>query len=80
MVDLWGGYADSESARKWQSDTMSVVYSSTKAVGALLLAMLVHNGAVAYDDLVSKYWPEFGTNGGRDNVTVGWLVGHKVTR
>jgi len=34
-----------------------------QAVGALCIALLVDRGHLAYEHLVTKYWPEFGTNG-----------------
>lgn len=30
VVDLWGGYADSTSHRKWKNDTMTLLFSCTK--------------------------------------------------
>jgi CubicO group peptidase (beta-lactamase class C family) len=78
VVDLWGGYADSSALRPWESDTMTVVYSSTKAIGALMVAMLVSRGHLKYEDLVTKHWPEFSRRG-KHNVTVDWLMGHKVS-
>lgn len=78
VVDLWGGYADSAALRKWEKDTMSVAFSSTKAVAALCVAMLVDRGHVKYDDLVTKFWPEFGSHG-KENVTVQWVMSHMVS-
>uniref|UniRef100_A0A914WZ40 Beta-lactamase-related domain-containing protein n=1 Tax=Plectus sambesii TaxID=2011161 RepID=A0A914WZ40_9BILA len=75
VVDLWGGYADTASLRKWKEDTISVVFSTTKAVTALCVALLVDRGQLKYDDLVIKYWPEFGKHG-KKNVTVQWVMSH----
>jgi len=77
VVDLWGGFADSTSARIWQENTMALVFSTTKAVSALCLAMLVDRGLVSYDDNVTKYWPEFGHNG-KENITVKMLASHEA--
>uniref|UniRef100_A0A914XNJ4 Beta-lactamase-related domain-containing protein n=1 Tax=Plectus sambesii TaxID=2011161 RepID=A0A914XNJ4_9BILA len=76
VVDLWGGYAERSALRPWESDTMTVVYSSTKAIGSAMIAMLVSRGHLKYEDLVIKHWPEFGKHG-KENVTVDWLMGHK---
>ncbi|GMR37029.1 hypothetical protein PMAYCL1PPCAC_07224, partial [Pristionchus mayeri] len=75
VVDIWGGYADRASLRKWKEDTLQVVFSTTKGIGAICVAMLVDRGYVSYDDLVMKHWPEFGQNG-KDNVTVQMLMSH----
>ena len=48
-------------------------------MAAIVVAVLVDRGYLNYDDLVTKYWPEFGANG-KDNVTVKMLVGHEVRR
>uniref|UniRef100_A0A1I7X4R7 Beta-lactamase domain-containing protein n=1 Tax=Heterorhabditis bacteriophora TaxID=37862 RepID=A0A1I7X4R7_HETBA len=42
-----------------KQDTMSITFSTTKAVAAVCVAMLVDRGRLKYDDLVSKYWPGF---------------------
>ena len=77
VVDLWGGYADKESARLWKKDTMNVAFSTTKAVAALCVGKLVDEGRLSWDDLVTKYWPEFGKNG-KANITVRWIMAHRV--
>ncbi|VDK48725.1 unnamed protein product [Cylicostephanus goldi] len=75
VVDLWGGYADLQAARTWKEDTMSVVFSTTKAVAALCIAVLADRGRLRYDDLVSKHWPGFAKNG-KDNITIEWVMSH----
>ncbi|CAD6192225.1 unnamed protein product [Caenorhabditis auriculariae] len=77
VVDIWGGWADKETRRFWKNDTLNVVLSCSKAMGAIVVAQLVDRGHLAYDDLVTKHWPEFGQNG-KQNVTVRWLIGHKA--
>ncbi|XGW12831.1 hypothetical protein V3C99_013465 [Haemonchus contortus] len=77
VVDLWGGYADKECGRLWKKDTLNVAFSSTKAVAAICVAQLVDQGRLAYDDLVTKYWPEFGKHG-KQNITIRWLLGHRA--
>lgn len=77
IVDLQGGYADKASGRKWTPDTRTVVFSTTKAVGAVCVAMLVDRGHITYDDKMSKIWPEFAQNG-KENITIDWLMSHRV--
>ncbi|VDK46787.1 unnamed protein product [Gongylonema pulchrum] len=50
VVDLWGGYAEKAAFRAWSRDTMTVVFSSTKAIGALIIAILVSRGHLHYED------------------------------
>uniref|UniRef100_A0A915CDH5 Beta-lactamase-related domain-containing protein n=1 Tax=Parascaris univalens TaxID=6257 RepID=A0A915CDH5_PARUN len=75
VVDVWGGYADKQAARKWQKDTLTVTFSTTKAVAAICIAMLVDRGAMHYEDLVTKHWPEFGKNG-KANITIQMALSH----
>ncbi|KAK0395339.1 hypothetical protein QR680_001239 [Steinernema hermaphroditum] len=77
VVDLQGGYSDASALRKWDSNTRTVVFSATKAVGALCVAMLVDRGYVSYDDRVTSFWPEFGKNG-KENITVDWVMSHRA--
>ncbi|VDN00873.1 unnamed protein product [Thelazia callipaeda] len=77
IVDLWGGYAEKAALRPWNRDTMTVVFSSTKAIGALIIAILVTRGHLQYEDKVVKYWPEFGAHD-KENITVQWILEHKA--
>ena len=63
VVDLWGGIAKPETQEPWTRDTVSIVYSCTKAATALCLHMLVDQGRVTYETLVGDIWPAFATNG-----------------
>ncbi|XP_072027157.1 beta-lactamase domain-containing protein 2-like [Amphiura filiformis] len=77
VVNIWGGYADYESSQPWRHDTMTVVYSATKGMAALCMAMLADRGHLDYDQKVVHYWPEFGQNG-KENVTVKQLLHHEA--
>ena len=41
MFDMWGGYADPEAERPWRQDTMTMLFSATKGVAAIVIASLV---------------------------------------
>jgi CubicO group peptidase (beta-lactamase class C family) len=75
VVDLWGGFAKIETAQPWAHDTVSMVYSCTKAATALCLHMLVEQGRVTYETLVGEIWPEF-ASGGKQATTVGMMLAH----
>ncbi|KAI1703524.1 beta-lactamase domain-containing protein [Ditylenchus destructor] len=77
VVDLYGGYADKHSRIPWTKDTKTVVFSASKAVGALIAAMLVDRGYIKYEDKISKFWPEFAQNG-KSEITFGWIMSHKA--
>ncbi len=46
VVDLWGGWADRAQTRPWAHDTIVPVYSTTKGVSALVLALLADKRAL----------------------------------
>lgn len=77
VVDLWGGYRDGVTLQPWQADTMVNVFSSTKGVAALAVALAVSRGLFGYEDKVADHWPEF-AQAGKDDVTVRQLLGHQA--
>lgn len=77
VVDLWGGLADADASTPWLEDTMVPCYSVTKGLTAMALHVLADRGLVKYDDLVSKYWPEFAANG-KSGITIYHLLTHQA--
>lgn len=75
VVDLWGGYADSDKTTEWAEDTITNVWSITKTVTALAALMLVDRGELDLDAPVARYWPEFAANG-KDGVLVRHILSH----
>jgi len=70
VADLWGG-ADVA------PDDLQGVFSSTKGVAAVCIALLVQRGALDLDAPVSRYWPEF-AGGGKGDVTVRVALSHQA--
>jgi CubicO group peptidase (beta-lactamase class C family) len=77
IVDLWGGFADRATARPWTEDTAVVVFSTTKGLAAMTLALAHARGWLDYDAKVSTYWPEF-AEAGKEGITVRQLLGHEA--
>ena len=77
VVDLWGGIRDKETGEPWQEDTMALVYSTTKGLAAMTLAIAHSRGWLDYDEFVSTYWPEFAQNG-KEKITVRQLLAHQA--
>ena len=77
VVDLWGGIRDKTTGVPWQRDTMVIVYSATKGLAAMTLAIAHSRGWLDYDARVSHYWPEFARNGKRA-ITVRQLLAHQA--
>lgn len=77
VVNLWGGTADKDAKTPWVEDTKAVVFSSTKGLMSLAIAMLYQEDKISYEDLVVKYWPEY-KGAGKDGTTVRDLVTHRA--
>ncbi|CAI2352224.1 unnamed protein product [Caenorhabditis sp. 36 PRJEB53466] len=77
VVNVWGGYADKESRRRWQQDTKSVMFSASKAISSIVIAVLVDRGMLSYADRVVDYWPEYGRYG-KNATTVEDVLSHKA--
>jgi CubicO group peptidase (beta-lactamase class C family) len=77
VVDLWGGLADGVHCRPWQRDTMQPIFSGTKGLTALCMAMLIDRGLLKLEDPVCQYWPEFAANG-KQEITVAEMLSHRA--
>lgn len=77
VVDLWAGFADRARTRAFDERTLTPVFSTTKAVAAILIARLVDAGRLAYEQPVAEVWPEFAANG-KGAVTVAQVMSHQA--
>src|SRR3712207_1422676 len=60
VLDIWGGFADRARSKPWNERTLAAVFSTTKAIAALMIARLVDQGRLDYSQPVSEVWPEYG--------------------
>jgi CubicO group peptidase (beta-lactamase class C family) len=77
VVDLWGGLRNKATGESWERDTMVIVYSATKGLAAMTLAMAHSRGWLDYEERVSTYWPEFAQQG-KGRITVRQLLAHQA--
>ncbi|RWF46279.1 MAG: class A beta-lactamase-related serine hydrolase, partial [Mesorhizobium sp.] len=70
-------HADAARTRSWQRDTLINVWSCTKGVVALAIAMLVERGKLDYAAPVARYWPEFAA-GGKERITLDQVMSHQA--
>ena len=61
----------------WEQDTMVVVYSATKGLAAMALAVAHSRGWLDYEEPMCKYWPEFAQQG-KNRITVRQLLAHQA--
>ena len=76
VVDLWGGMANPETNDPWQEDTISIVFSCTKAAVATCAHILIDRGELNPNALVKEYWPEF-AKAGKEKTTVQMMLNHE---
>ncbi|HVY85747.1 MAG TPA: serine hydrolase domain-containing protein [Caulobacterales bacterium] len=77
LVELWGGHADRARTKAWERHTLVPVYSTTKAISAIVIATLVDQGLLHYDDKVSALWPAFAAHG-KGDVTIAQALSHQA--
>jgi CubicO group peptidase (beta-lactamase class C family) len=76
VVDLWAGFADRPRTKPFDDKTLTPVFSTTKALAALLIARLVDQGKLTYEQRVAEVWPEFAA-AGKDEITVEQVMSHQ---
>lgn len=76
VVDIWAGYAGRKETKLFDETTLSPIFSTGKAVAALLIARLVDEGKLAYDQTVASVWPEF-AQAGKAAITVEQVMSHQ---
>ena len=76
-IDLWAGWADAAQTIPYDERTLTPVFSTGKAVMALLIASCVERGLLDYEGPVARYWPDFG-QAGKEAITVGELMSHQA--
>jgi CubicO group peptidase (beta-lactamase class C family) len=74
---LWGGVRNKATGEPWQEDTMVLVYSATKGLAAMTLAVAHSRGWLDYEERVCAYWPEFAQNE-KERITVRQLLAHQA--
>jgi CubicO group peptidase (beta-lactamase class C family) len=77
IVDIWGGVRHSLTGEPWERDTMVIVYSATKGLAAMTLALAHSRGWLDYEERVCSYWPEFAQQG-KHRITVRQLLAHQA--
>jgi CubicO group peptidase (beta-lactamase class C family) len=77
VVDLWGGVRNKLTGELWEQDTMVLVYSATKGLAAMTLALAHSRGWLDYEERVAAYWPEFAQQG-KEKITVRQLLAHQA--
>ena len=76
VLDIWAGWADRARSRAFDAATLTPIFSTTKAIAALLIARLVDQGKLDYGQTVASVWPEFAANG-KASITIEQVMSHQ---
>ncbi|CAN5257193.1 serine hydrolase domain-containing protein [soil metagenome] len=76
VVALWAGAADPRAGTPFDARTLTPVFSTGKAVMALMIATCVERGVLDYDRPVAEIWPEYG-QAGKDRITLAQMMSHQ---
>lgn len=80
VADLWGALKDpaADGPRYgYGPSSLQNVFSSSKSLTSLVVAMLVDRGHLRYDQLVTDLWPEYAQNG-KGSTTVAMVMRHEA--
>ncbi|CAI2170870.1 17067_t:CDS:1 [Funneliformis geosporum] len=77
VVDLTGGISNWNTGKVYDENTLQLTFSSVKVLTSLVVARLVEQGILDYDEKISTYWPEF-AQGKKENVTLEHLMTHRA--
>ncbi|MFI7131036.1 serine hydrolase domain-containing protein [Nonomuraea sp. NPDC050153] len=77
VVRLSGGWADAARRRSWRTDTLVQPYSLSKSFVTLAALVAVREGALALDEPVAAYWPEYGARG-KERTTLRQVLTHQA--
>jgi CubicO group peptidase (beta-lactamase class C family) len=75
VLDLHGGFRDARQERRWEADTIVLVWSATKGIGSACLLHAMQESEIVGERRVADFWPEFGQNGKAD-ITIRDLMAH----
>lgn len=77
LIDICAGYTDRKTDTTVTPETLFAVFSSGKAIAALVIAHLAENDRLGYEQLVASIWPGF-TGDGKDTLTVAQVMSHQA--
>ncbi len=77
VIDLIGGIKDRRGDTPWEINTVVPVFSTTKAVAAIVIAWLVEQDRVDYEQTVASLWPEFSAHG-KGDLTIAQVLSHQA--
>ena len=77
LINMCGGWADDALSKPVTNNTLIPVYSSGKAMAALVIAWLADQDRLGYDQIAATIWPDFAQHG-KDELTIAQVLSHQA--
>ena len=77
VIDLWGGWTNKKHEAHWAEDTIVPVFSTSKAITALVMGWLKDQGHFKFTDMVADHWAAF-AQAGKGDVTIAQALSHQA--
>lgn len=77
LIDIRAGWTDRKKTEEVADNTLFAVFSSGKAMAALVIAWLVEEDYIGYDQPIETLWPEF-AQAGKTGLTIGQIMSHQA--
>jgi CubicO group peptidase (beta-lactamase class C family) len=78
ILDLHGGFRDARREQPWTQDTIVLIWSATKGLGAACLLHVLQEHKVDIERRVGEFWPEF-AQVGKEKITLAQLLSHQAS-
>jgi len=77
VLDLHGGFRDVRREQPWTQDTVVLIWSATKGLGAACLLHVLQERKIDVERRVGEFWPEF-AQAGKEKITLAQLLSHQA--
>ena len=77
IIDLYGGFRDVHREKPWAADTLVLVWSATKGIGAACVLHVLQEQKIDISQRVAEFWPEFAQSG-KEKITLAQLLSHQA--
>jgi CubicO group peptidase (beta-lactamase class C family) len=77
IVDLYGGFRDARREKPWMIDTVVLIWSATKGLGAACVLHVLQEHEIDINQRVAEFWPEF-AHSGKEKISLAQLLSHQA--
>ena len=77
LIDICAGFIDKAETDPVRPDHLFSVYSSGKAMAALVIAHLAEHDRLGYEQNIQSLWPNF-MGGGKENLSIAQILSHQA--